>query len=135
MTMTNIIWMPVHWHKPYLVFRIVQQRQRLDAVLPRLPWWTLYLMNIHPDGYLMSSLRRLFLRPEHHSKWVNIHVWSVHNKQFEISVGECLLTHAFYSVDDSVLLTNYLLNVIMYLAENFECNFVYVPAFNCACMQ
>lgn len=45
------------------------------------------------------------------------------------------MTHAFYSVDDSVLLTNYLLNVIMYLAENFECNFVYVPAFNCACMQ
>jgi len=50
------------------VFRIVRQRQRLDEVLPRLPWWTLYLMNIHPDGYLMSSLKRLFQKPGHHSK-------------------------------------------------------------------
>jgi hypothetical protein len=32
-------------------------------------------MNIHPDGYLMSSLKRLFQKPGHHSKWVNITFW------------------------------------------------------------
>lgn len=58
---------------PSLCGSSVQQRRRRGAALPRLPWWTLFLMSIPLVGSQTTSLRRAWVRRWPPSTWAAAH--------------------------------------------------------------
>jgi hypothetical protein len=88
------------------------------------------VFNEHPSRRISDEFIEKAVSEARASFKVSQYVWCVRNKQFKITVWEYLFTHAFYSIDEYVLLRNDLLNVIMCLIVNFEYNSMFL----CFCM-